>query len=301
MSRIGFIFICALYITVSILSFARGLSVEVQLITCGIFVLLVGIPHGAIDHILYLQESKVKPTLFFTNYLLSMAAYILLWIVFPAFSLILFLFLSAYHFGESQLAGMIKSKPYRIISFLIWGTNILSGLIYYNHGELINIFSSYSDLEVLKPILNDKIHLLILIATSAIIIIFSIIVFRKHLFKLETIGKEIYILGLIHIAFYILPVIPAFTIYFVILHSIKVLVDEYSFLKTYNVQFNILKFIKELIPFTLLSFIGGIFLFLMIKFQILNMSYVLLSIILISIITLPHSLVMQKFYQPKKC
>lgn len=93
-----------------------------------------------------------------------------------------------------------------------------------------------------------------------------------------------------------MPIIIGFTLYFVILHSLKVLNEEYRFLKASGVTQSLMGFIKLLTPFSLISLMGLFMLFGLIEFGILNISFGYCVLIMISSITLPHVFVMDKFY-----
>ena len=87
-------------------------------IEIGLFVLLMlgtGIPHGATDHLIYsiLQKEEGKPQnlrMFLGTYLLSMLVYGLAWWLVPGLCLSIFLVISAYHFGQSQVL-YVRWKP----------------------------------------------------------------------------------------------------------------------------------------------------------------------------------------------
>ncbi|MDF1695874.1 MAG: Brp/Blh family beta-carotene 15,15'-dioxygenase [Saprospiraceae bacterium] len=297
MNKIGFLFIAALYITISIFSFAKTISIEVQLAVCSILIAFIGIPHGAIDHILFIKTTKVKPMAFYASYVALMLSYLVLWFLLPMFSFAVFLILSAYHFGESQFAEIkIKHKAIKSILFMTWGLNILSALILYNQVEFQSVFSANSDLAQLLPIASTSILQTILVITSTILLTMgAAYLFGKNR-KFELLFREIYTLFLIHITFYLIPLLPAFTLYFVILHSAKVLVDEYTFLHQLVKGYSIYDFIKALTPFTVLSLIGAATIGLLIHYGLFDFSYILIAIVLISILTLPHSIVMNRFY-----
>lgn len=75
-------------------------------------ILLIGIPHGAIDHVLYENCARNLPRksgihiaadhilYFYWNYLMIMAIWAAVWITIPEAALLSFLVVSAYHFGE---------------------------------------------------------------------------------------------------------------------------------------------------------------------------------------------------------
>lgn len=298
MNRLNFIFFCTLYVSISILSFSGGVDAKVQLTICMLLIALVGIPHGAIDHILYLKMSDVKPAIFYSSYFVLMGSYLACWLILPVHSMVFFIFLSAYHFGESQLNTLHpKGKLISKLQFLAWGTSILSGLVVYNHGELVTLFSHTPDLRLLLAAFPLRVYKLLLVASTTSILTLLFIRYTKDSHSREAIVKELYSLALVHIAFFLLPLLPGFTVYFVVLHSGGVLVDEFIFLKSKVNGLTASGFVKKLIPYTLVSLVGGIILFVLIRFQFLQISYVFLAIILISILTLPHSMVMSRFYK----
>ncbi|MFT6337816.1 MAG: Brp/Blh family beta-carotene 15,15'-monooxygenase [Saprospiraceae bacterium] len=299
MNKLGFIFLAILYILVSIFSFAGNIPENAQLIACGILIALVGIPHGAIDNVLFLKDNNIHPVKFYSGYLILMLVYLILWLLYPSLSLIIFLFVSAYHFGESQFSKYFRGKSFfRNSLYFIWGANILAGMILYNNLELQVIFASYSDLQALLYLFNSNIYLYLLALTSLYLLGIVIYSLQTKKIKPEDVFKELYILVLIHIAFAVLPLLPGFTLYFVVLHSTKVLIDEFNFLKSKSKSntLTVTNFVTQLIPFTFISLIGGMVILLLINFGFLNISYVLVAIILISLITLPHSVVMYRFY-----
>jgi Brp/Blh family beta-carotene 15,15'-monooxygenase len=299
MNKLGFIFLTILYILVSIFSFAGNIAEDAQLIACGILITLVGIPHGAIDNVLYLKDNNIRPVKFYSGYLISMFVYLLLWLSYPSLSLIIFLFVSAYHFGESQLSNYFNYKSlFRNSLYFIWGANILSAMILYNNSELHSIFTNYSDLQALLYLFKSFTYIYLIAFTSLFLLGIVIYSLQSKNIHAEDVFKEVYILVLIHIAFAILPLLLGFTLYFIVLHSTKVLIDEFNFLKSKSISktLTIKNFVIQLIPFTFFSILGGMFILLLINFGFLNISYVLVAIILISLITLPHSMVMYRFY-----
>ena len=297
MNKLAFLFLSVLYVSVSILSFTDGVNLDTQILCCGVLIALFGIPHGSIDHVLVLNTSKVRPIKFYSQYISLMLAYLILWYLFPLLSFTLFMLLSAYHFGESQLSKYFdRYTTASKVIYTVWGINILSALIVFNNSEIHAIFSTHPELQTLSSIFHITANKVLLISSLIILMACGIISNQRKTIGREDFFKEAIVVVLIYIAFIVLPLLPAFTIYFVILHSIGVLLEEFEFLKNKLGHLTIIKFIKQLLPYTLLSIIGAAFLFTLKENGILNLSYVLLSLILISIVTLPHSIVMSRFY-----
>ena len=299
MNKISFLFLSTFLVTVSFFANLESVDSSFQLIVAVLFIVLLGIPHGAIDHIIFLEDNAtLRPLHFYGFYLGLMSLYLFFWIVFPMFSFILFLTMSAYHFGQSQFSEIPSNQLFgNYILYFIWGTSILSGLSFYNIDEILLTADMSADMSFLSVIFNERL-LSILLPLSTIITFFILLIAtRKKQISYERFFFEVYILILIHISFYILPLTVGFTLYFVILHSFKVLSEEFSYLKSRRNNFSVSSFIKLLIPFTVVSVVGGSIVMICAQYQLIGISKVLLVFVLISVVTLPHSFVMHDFYK----
>jgi beta-carotene 15,15'-dioxygenase len=116
-----------------------GLSPLVQMTFFGVLLGLTGIPHGALDHLVE-QETARKAQRpfhlypFLGQYLLTMAGYGALWLVFPSGSLLFFLLMSAWHFGETDLEKAPPTWPWNLARFIL-GTLVLSGILLLHRAE----------------------------------------------------------------------------------------------------------------------------------------------------------------------
>lgn len=298
MTRIGFAFLAVSMLTFAMFSGGDGVGVEYQLLISLGLIAFVGIPHGAIDHVLYLKEAKDKgPARFYAGYLGTLLLYLVLWIFFPRVSLALFLFVSAFHFGQSQLVDKVVGLSIwkNVLSFF-WGASILSGLVVYNHSEIVYFSSQEYDLAYLLPVFNLTIHKLILYISSGLVLGSFVLLATVKRIKLDHTAFEIYLLILIHVGFYLLPLLIGFTLYFAILHSGKVLHEEYDYLKSRSDRMTVQRFIRMLVPYSLLSLFGAAIIAVFAYYEILPVSMGLLVLVLISVLTLPHSVVMDIFY-----
>ena len=142
MNKLLFVYIVFCYLLASIFTLQNTISLDDQLICCISLIILFGIPHGAIDNVLSLSESNLSKKKFYFLYLLSMVLYAILWFIAPIFSFIFFLFLSSYHFGESQLSNYNVKNIFSKTIYLIWGIALMSTLFYYNSNELIILFNN---------------------------------------------------------------------------------------------------------------------------------------------------------------
>jgi Brp/Blh family beta-carotene 15,15'-monooxygenase len=102
----------------------------INIISLGL-ILLLGIPHGAIDNILFLENNNTRPLYFYAAYLTAIAMNGVIWFIAPVLSMLGFLLLSAYHFGQSQL-GQYRLHQ-RIAAPLIqlsWGLTVILTFVF---------------------------------------------------------------------------------------------------------------------------------------------------------------------------
>ena len=300
MNKYSFLYLITCYALASIFTLQNSIDLSHQIIGSLFLIILFGIPHGAIDNIILQSESQISSRKFYFLYISCIFAYILFWILSPLLSFCFFLIISAYHFGESQLANYSISIKIKKSIYFFWGLALMSTLFFYNSQELKSLFATFKDTNGLNYIFNYNIIKLIFYLSNAIILLLLIFSCIKKNMDSYAFNSEIFQLVLIHITFYLFPVIISFTLYFVFLHSLKVLNQEYSYLNRNISKTNLFQFVKMLVPHTFFSlFFMAIFVYMSVS-EIINMSILLFSIVSISVITLPHSIVMARFYNKFK-
>lgn len=296
-SKSIFIFISSLLVILPFVLSAESMSSSHQMILCIPFILLLGIPHGAIDNILYLRDKNMSNLQFIAVYLLIIGLNVALWWAFARLAYIVFLVLSAYHFGQSQFSHYFQEKRSTLfLLFFSWGLTILSALIYFNLDEIYFIMESVPEFGVFEILHQEQDMRYLLLGSGAITLLTLFNLARNRFLMLHDLLMELLVLTLILASFYLMPLIIGFTLYFVILHSFKVLKEEYGFLTAQKETNTLAQFAKMVAPFSLLSIAGILFLFAAIYFKYLNIPYGFCLLIVISSITLPHVFVMNKFY-----
>lgn len=136
--RNGFLIFALLLILAS--PFLTGLSFTAQIILLGIFVLILGMPHGALDPLiaeLYGMDmnTALKKTGFYLLYLVLTGLALSLWLIFPVISLIAFLLISIAHFA----GDWNKDLPFwlRVIA----ATSLITNPCFFFPEEVNSIFS----------------------------------------------------------------------------------------------------------------------------------------------------------------
>jgi Brp/Blh family beta-carotene 15,15'-monooxygenase len=93
--------------------------------------ILFGVPHGALDLYIdqHLNKSQSNQKLFLVKYIANIIGYALIWYFFPIAALIIFILITAYHFGEIDWLGktdnIVQKIAYSIIG-LLWILLLLS-------------------------------------------------------------------------------------------------------------------------------------------------------------------------------
>lgn len=294
---ISFYILFVLNLGIAIISYFLGpLPEYIQLTMAATLVTLIGIPHGAIDNTLFLKTTQSNETIFYSFYLTLIAIYVLLWVYLPVISMVFFLILSSYHFGQSQLQRYQKiGKRTRNWLYFIWGTAVLSGLIFLQYENITKLMKESNDLMVFESLFT-YVYFKVIFYTSLLIFLCLIFVNRKEM-KKGNILKELLYLTLILSTFYFQPVLLGFSLYFAATHSLEVMFSEFKFLKQKENSMGALAFIRSLIPFTVLSIVGASILMGMIQLGWLHISHSFLVFIVIASLTLPHSIVMELFYR----
>ncbi len=139
--------------------FALSLSIGLQLypevtsvvgyVAVVIGMLLVGIPHGALDEVVELRNKRSKNRWsFYAWYLGIIGLVFTTWQYAPWLGLVVFLIYSAYHFGQTDLQdwGIKSSLP----AFL-WGSFVLWSLLFYHVDETIKIVELMGVSSVYRP------------------------------------------------------------------------------------------------------------------------------------------------------
>lgn len=261
------------------------------LIFCFFMILILGVSHGSLDN--FRGKNLFQPILkknwfifFYPGYILLSLMVIFCWTIFPAITLLLFLVVASYHFGEEDLRFFFKGKGFffNLASFLK-GFLIITLSFHYSH-EATTVFFEYLMVPQIEYEKLTKFKLLLFSANLIFLIISLIYLFRKQINKLVLILFEIIFILL---SFIYLPLILAFSMYFCFLHSSKHIVGLARELDSQNIRNGLKLFIVKAVPLTLLT---AFFAFLSLYFLDQNINENIIKIIFIGLasLTLPHIL-----------
>jgi len=292
------------FATLFVHHYIQQISVESQFLAFAIGILFLGIPHGAADLLVANQNANIDKErfsmpIFFVNYLARLLGFgAILWF-FPLFGNILFIFLAAYHFGETDLHHFKTDTL--IGKFLItsYGLVILSIILMPNFDEvrpILLIFKVGSDNLVFINWLDSHRNGLIL-SSIFLFLLSSAIYYSKNKNVVFSENKFFSLqFLLILVILFNLPMVLGFTFYFVIWHSTLSLKNITSYLQKNN-SFNTTNRVFRQIVFYSLLAIGGILIFGFAGFMFINNNAIMAySFLGLAVLTAPHMQIMHDMY-----
>ena len=267
-------------IYLAIQSIFGPLSMNFDLAFSGILLFTLGLPHGAGDHLIAARLNKSENgnfqlSKFIISYIGVMALYGISWYYLPTISLLVFIGISVFHFGDIEQENTGEQNEHKftygiqILRSMVLGSGILGWILATHWTET-------------KAILEDM-HLVINIQlppyAAEISLVFIIVCYQT-----KNSAYFIHTLITLLIGKY-LPLYPAFMCYFGACHAV------YSLkLMSKHLEIPIISLLYRLLPFSLLATMFGIGYVIIFQNQII----VTQLFIFLSLLTLPHFFLMHK-------
>jgi lycopene beta-cyclase len=223
---------------------------------------LVGIPHGAIDHLYFVDKPTIQKLILHVFKYLSLGflVLVLFWLN-PTIGLVFFLLYSSWHFGETDFSYWNLTNKGVAAA---WGIYFLGGLLVSHPIEMQQVTREMGVRLTFDSALTSVVAKIWLLVGG---LYFSL--------KIKKSGIIFGVISLLILQF--LPLIPAFAIFFIGQHSIH----GWSSLKT-KLDLSDLKMWRQALPFTLGAFF---LLFVMIFFTTITWGQVF---IFLSALSFPH-------------
>lgn len=264
-----------------IYSLSPSLYSPLQWVLMSVGLLSVGIPHGAVDHLLETGKIHGKPRPFFIlKYLSIMLLYLLLWQWLPFVALVIFLLYSAFHFGQADIQEWKIDRNSHLKSFF-WGLIILFIILFSHISEVVDILNgmniniswipnNYLGYAALMPALVWGLY------EKRPAILWSILMLCVGMY---------------------LPVISAFGLYFIGQHSM----NGWSHLRQGMQTGNRMLFLKAL-PFTVGAVLLLLGFFLLTESQFIPWNkeqFISVFFVFLACLSMPHVWAMNRFYKQK--
>ena len=254
-------------------------------------ILFIGIPHGAFDGAISITlgyTKKLRLQLYFIlTYILVSGVVIILWCFLPVITLILFILTSIFHFGCGDL-DWNKSKFYFIGGY-VHGCLIVLGIIFLNKIEVNSFF------EILS---GDQLSLL---WTSLYLGLFFWIIAITYIClnysKINISNNYIKLALSISLVVLLLPPLPAFAIYFCLIHSFHHIRRTLPILVDFMEK---QKAIFLMIIFSILSWVGcGIAFYYLSNLNTYPDTIIKVTFIGLAALTFPHMILVDGIFRSK--
>ena len=262
-------------------------------------VIVIGIPHGAIDHIMaekvYGLDSTWKGTAqFYGGYLGLMFAVGLLWLLEPVLGMLFFFAISVYHFGQADMEDFVSPGAAGVPWYLVRGSLIL-GLIL------------FSDTAVSYPIMAQALSMdpqmlagALPAGPGALLVLsalYAVLLATAYLGGKVVNGWRLLADSVLMIVLFLAagPLI-GFAVYFALWHSAGHIIEMQQFLIKKRQPMSLKSFYKAAAPFTLVSLFGLAVLAGVNHAFGLEDQFIALMFILISVLTLPHMVIVDRMY-----
>lgn len=287
--------------------FISPIPETVQWLICGIIIILTGIPHGALDHLVakknHALRSKAFSSLsFYLDYFGKMALFGMGWYFFPSASLVIFLVLSAFHFGETDLPLRDSHpllKPFMLQT--VYGIFILSVMVVAHQVEILPLIAQLAGKETaeVSSVLDSSQERILLVGLPLLLLSVLAVVYLAHEkprwnHKRNIAYQTIAIITVV----VLLPLPLAFAFYFGCWHSLNALSSIRKHLSTSMGRRISWKWmINQLLPYSILA-ITGIAVLVVLVFYTGNIQFPLLAAFIgLAVLTAPHLHVMSEMYK----
>ncbi|MDG5766247.1 Brp/Blh family beta-carotene 15,15'-dioxygenase [Balneolales bacterium ANBcel1] len=266
-------------------------------------VVVVGIPHGAIDHIIAgkmfrLSDSWRRKFWFNALYLGLMLIVVAVWLIHPVAGLMFFLIMSVYHFGQADMEDFLSPEARHSLWYVMRGLFVVGLIVFTDTRVSFAIIAQATGLEpasVSSAVPEAGLVIPLLFAAYALVFGYAAatgrLARRRHF---------LYDSLLVGVVFIVTGPIVGFAVYFALWHSTGHIMEMQRYLHRHKVAMPLPAFYKAATPHTLISFIALGVLVGVVHVFAMDDRFVALMLILISVLTLPHMAIVDRMYRQQE-
>lgn len=261
---------------------------------------LFGIPHGALD--LFIEkglDGRMDLRKVFFRYVLMAALYIGLWYFNPPVALIIFILITAFHFGEIDWMGRRDGATRKLFYFLT-GLCWILFLLSHHLEEALGIFDAITRRAVSKNLFSSFAGFLMPASLTGLVLLTAFSFFFRNALFLRS--RHWYLVlaqqaALLLMALYT-PLWIFFAFYFGIWHSLLSLDKIRSHFRLGNTLHDWLFLLRKALPFSVLAWLGILY-FILLTSRIDDASGMLsLVFVGLAVLTVPHLHVFARLGNP---
>lgn len=280
-------------IAAAVLQFT-SFSEDVYNTVCMLLILLVGIPHGAADHKIHgALVGAHRLRRFILQYVAMAIGYAIWWLLMPIKAALIFFLISIYHFGQEFLENNAIHRP-AVLHIIIWGSALLLFPFCIANAEILESFQSLAEKPIWWP--SQMIRTLFCVVIAIALIISLMVLQKRHRLSAQQLINMVLTIVCINLAYVFLPFLVAFTLYFILFHSFNAFSDQFQWLSQRMNNYNLSLFLRDLVLFSVIAISGLLLLYYLLK-PLAWTEIILYSFVMISILTLPHTLLFDRMYK----
>jgi len=264
-----------------------------------ILLLTIGLPHGATDYLLFRRMNKSKLTnkkilKFFTIYVATVIGFLVMWLIFPLISFIIFILISSYHFGQSNWENIVVTKKYSLLLNLFWGAFAIGGSVLWHWQDSSIIIGQV--IGFVPDISQDVMNIVQISLVVVNVFIVVLLRYSNTITSSQSWG-ELGKLVILSSMFYFTPMLIGFALYFALWHSLSSLMSQLSYYKKLWPSFTLSDYYRQAAPYTLLAVFGFGIMVLGHSYILPGVSMISTFLVFIACVTLPHIIVVDESYQ----
>jgi Brp/Blh family beta-carotene 15,15'-monooxygenase len=255
---------------------------------CLVGLVFLGIPHGGNDFFYRKEKNTAGSIKFLIMYVGVMLLYLALWFVWPMLSLGLFLLISIHHFGQSNF----NTNRIWSLDSLLWGSWLVGFPVLKHSEEVFGVFATMLGQSGSKVSgfghLNDS---GLLVVSIVFILMYGAVLYRSHRSSWLSYLLQWF---LVTVWYWFTPLLLGFVVVFCFWHALQSMQYQLDYVSV-NYKQNRKKTLMGFVPFGLMALVGMGFL---LRFDLeSNLGF---AFVLLSLVTLPHVVVMDGLYRSHK-
>jgi Brp/Blh family beta-carotene 15,15'-monooxygenase len=252
---------------------------------CLVGLVFLGIPHGGNDFFYRKEKNTAGSIRFLSMYLGVMLLYLALWFVWPMLSLGLFLLISIHHFGQSNF----NTNRIWSLDSVLWGSWLVGFPVLKHSDEVFGVFATM--LGQSGSAVSGFGHLdesSLLVVSIVFILMYGAVLYRSHRSNWLSYLLQWF---LVTVWYWFTPLLLGFVVVFCFWHALQSMQYQLDYVSV-NYKQNRKKTLMGFVPFGLMALVGMGFL---LRFDLeSNLGF---AFVLLSLVTLPHVVVMDGLYR----
>ncbi len=283
--------------------FIEPFSAHTQTVIFLVGIVLLGIPHGAADLLIAMQNTAGQQRLFsklrfFVNYLGRLLLFAAVLWCFPLFGNVLFILFAAYHFGETDLFRFKTDSFTGKLFITSYGLVILEIILLHHFTEvkpLLQLFAAGTKYAFVT-IWIEEFRYTILSFTVLLFFVSTFLYFKDKNIHEDDRGYFLVQFAFLAVILFSLPMMLGFTFYFIVWHSLLSMSKIFGYLRKDD-AFPAIVIVKKIGIYSLIA-TAGIILFGLSGFMFMSMDSLVIYIFLgLAVLTAPHMQIMHDMYK----